>query len=209
LQQSQLKPHSVHDNITRFVRNGSGSPSIVCLIPFLLSIGIVYTASIPAPRRHSASIEGNLTRRADSSDSSPGVRYSDSVTPKVWSPQSEVPEIEYQKEIREGEAMARALRLTDAEVEGAFFLSQRLPPGQPLASLFTDNNAFRSSGWDQIDKTHELVRSFNDIVPVTTALRSLKISVAARNHHYMGCEHTIPWQRGGQRMKVGPCFSSL
>jgi hypothetical protein len=182
----------------RFVRNGGGSPSIVCLILIFLSVSLVYAASIPAPRRDSASIEGNLTRRADS--------------PLSLSEDSdEAPEINYDEYVAMGGAILELLKASDKEATDILRHAGRMQPGQPLASKWTDANAFRSNGWNSKDETPDLLEFFSDNLPFVTAFRSLGISDKARPQGKVGLmkyKHTLPWLRGGQSMQVSPCLSS-
>jgi hypothetical protein len=190
---SQSKPHPVHDNIMRFVDNGSGSPSIVCLILFFLSIGIVYAASIPAPRRDSASIEGNLNRRVDSSPADENSPY-DYGTPLPWGPESEQPEVNYPQFIAAGGALEVAMREDENALEAALVLQHKLPKGQLLASQSTAPSVFKSNGWNQNDRTRDL-NEFAQYAPIETSLQSLGISTSGwptGNNHFTTYEHTLP-----------------
>jgi hypothetical protein len=195
----------------RFVHNGGGSRSIVCLILILLSISIVYAANIPAPRRDSALIEGSLTRRADAPSEDEGSPY-DYGTPDLWSPESEQPVLNYQEFIALGRAIAIAMRTDEDTLQAALILQNRLPEGQLLASRFTDPSAFKSNGWNQIDRTSELVDDFGFYAPIKTSLHSLGISTSGRptgKNYYTSYQHTLPWQHEGQEMKVSQYSNSL
>jgi hypothetical protein len=207
---SQLKPQPLHDNTMRFVRNGSGSPSIVCLILSLLSIGIVYAASIPAPRRDSASIAGNLNRRADSSPADADSPY-DYGTPPLWSLESEQPDVNYPAFIAAGGTLDEAMRKNTDTLEADLIATDKLPKGQQLASQFTDPSAFESNGWKQDDRTPDLDQ-FALYAPITTSLQSLGISTSgwpSGNNHFTSYQHTLPWQHEGQEMKVSQHSNSL
>jgi hypothetical protein len=190
----------------RFVHNGGGSRSIVCLILILLSISIVYAASIPAPRRDIVSIEGNLTRRAYVDVSSDDDM---SLSPSPERPQSDAssytPEIDYPDFVQQGGMLALFMQASDEQLTTALVNAGKLQRGTPLASTFMDFRAVRENGWSAKVDTPTVLREFEDYVPFLPALRSLQLSAEPRpqgKNERMIYKHEFEWRRNGQSMKV-------
>lgn len=108
--------------------------------------------------------------------------------------------------IEQGALPASYMRASEQAVAADLVKKGKLRPGERIASQFTDVSAFKSNGWKETDG-HRDARGvvMEWYVPFPNALRSLGISDTPRpqgKQEQQNYEHTLPWMRNGQSMKV-------
>lgn len=172
----------------------SHSWPIICTLLIVLLLSAEHAATSLKPMPNVPGLAKYLIRRVDKP---PGEGPAEEGHPP--------PDYSYDAYVRQGALFALYLRSSDAQVTEDLVSKGKLQAGQQLASPFTDISAFRSSGWEELDRTSRLAHDFTDYVPFHAAFRSLGISDQGRpdgKNELLVYQHTLEWQQGHHLMEV-------